>query len=37
METIENSKQADSVPDSSLPPLTLLHCLTFYPAPEEEY
>ena len=37
IETIENSKQADSVPDSSLPPLTLLHCLTFYPAPEEEY
>lgn len=25
------------VRDTELPPLTLLHCVTFYPAPEEQY
>lgn len=30
-------KPGNEEKDMALPPLTLLHCITFYPAPEDEY
>lgn len=33
----QNVKEKDKNLNSDIPPLTLLHCSTFYPTPEEEY